>query len=106
MKWQIYGVWVTLVSSLIGLGLIVWKTGPAAALFNIKILFFIALFILIWSIATLAIFSIKNRLIKSRALSKAAYEPIFYDSFLMGLFFSIITMAFILIRKFLPWGSL
>lgn len=100
MGWQIYGVWTSLVISLVGLGLIVWKIEPQAASPLVKTLFFITLFILIWSMTTLAVFSVKNRLVKSRALSKTAYEPIFYDSFLMGLFFSIVILSIILIRKF------
>lgn len=100
MKWQIYGVWAALASSLAGLGLIVWKIKPQAATLLVKTLFFITLFILIWSTITLAVFSIKSRLVKSRALSETAYEPIFYDSFLMGLLFSIITLSIILVRKF------
>ncbi|MBI2670330.1 MAG: hypothetical protein HYX20_04270 [Candidatus Yanofskybacteria bacterium] len=101
MQWQIYGVWATLVSSLFGLALIIWKIEPQAASLLVKTLFFITLFMLVWSAATLVIFSIKKRLVKSRALSKIAYEPIFYDSFLMGLFFSIIILVAVLIRKLL-----
>lgn len=101
MKWQIYGVWAALVISIISLGLIMWKAEPATVSLNIKILFFVALFILIWSVATLIIFSIKNRLVKSRALSKTAYEPIFYDSFLSGLLLSLVLIVTILIKKFI-----
>lgn len=100
MKWQIYGVWVALVSSLIGLGLIVWKIEPQAASLLVKTLFFITLFILVWGAATLAIFSIKNRLVRSHALSGSAFEPIFYDSFLTGFFISTILAVAVLIKKF------
>ena len=99
MSWQIYGVWAAWVSSLIGLGLIVWKIEPLAATPLVKALFFITLFISFWSTATLAVFSVKNRLVKSRALSKTAYEPIFYDSFLVGLLVSITLMIIVLIKK-------
>jgi len=102
MRWQIYGVWAAFVSSLIGLVLIIWKIEPQTASLLVKTLFFITLFILVWSVTTLAVFSVKNRLVKLRALSQTAYEPIFYDSFLVGLFFSIIVLLIILIRKFLP----
>src|SRR3989344_3660100 len=98
MRWQIYGVWAAFVSSLIGLVLIIWKIEPQTASLLVKTLFFITLFILVWSVTTLAVFSVKNRLVKLRALSQTAYEPIFYDSFLVGLFFSIIVLLIILIR--------
>src|SRR3989344_6630665 len=101
MGWQIYGVWASFAVSVAGLGLIVWKVEPQAASLNIKILFFVAFFMLVWSMATLVTFYIKNRLVKSRALSGAAYEPIFYDSFLTGLLISIALLIFISARRWL-----
>ncbi|OGN04471.1 MAG: hypothetical protein A2831_02855 [Candidatus Yanofskybacteria bacterium RIFCSPHIGHO2_01_FULL_44_17] len=101
MRWQIYGVWISLVISLIGLGFIVWTTEPQTATSPIKALFFITIFILIWSSATAIIFSIKSRLIKSRALTDGASEPIFYDSFFKGLAIAIILIAVLLIKRLL-----
>lgn len=99
MRWQIYGVWASMVVSLVGLGFIVWTVEPQVASPQVKALFFIVLFILVWSTATLVIFSIKNRLVRSRALSESASDLIFYDSFLTGLFISVIFVAAILIRR-------
>lgn len=101
MQWQIYGVWVSLVVSLVGLGFITQKVEPQAATPSIKTLFFVAIFILVWSVTTAIAFSIKNRLVKSRALSETAYEPIFYDSLLFGLLAAVIILVVIFIRKFM-----
>lgn len=100
MQLQIYGVWVSLAVSLVGLGFITQKVEPQSATPSIKTLFFIAIFILVWSTATAISFSIKNRLVKSRALSHTASEPIFYDSLLFGLLAAVIAAAAILIRKY------
>ncbi|MEX1064034.1 MAG: hypothetical protein WD898_00060 [Candidatus Paceibacterota bacterium] len=100
MKWQVYGVWLSMILSIVGLSIIVWKVDPASASPILKASFFITLFILIWSVATTAIFSIKHRLVKSRALNETADEIIFYDSFLTGLFITTVLMIFILIKRF------
>ena len=100
---QIYGAWTSLIISLAGLGLIIRATEPQTSLLQVRVLFFVAIFILAWSVATLVIFSIKNRLVKSRALSESASDPIFYDSFLTGLFISIIFVAVILIKRFVSF---
>ena len=99
MKWQIYGVWVSLLVSLVGLGLIVWKIEPQTASLQIKALFFIAIFILVWSAATAIIFSVKNLPMRHRASAKSVYDSVFYDSFLAGLFVSIVLGIIILIKK-------
>lgn len=99
MKWQIYGVWISLLVSLAGLGFIVWAVEPQTASLQIKALFFAAIFICIWSAATTIIFSIKNRRVNSRTSSESAFDPIFYDSFLTGLFIAVIFMAAIFIKK-------
>lgn len=100
MRWQIYGVWASLAASALGIGLIVSATNPDTASVQVKILFFITLFILFLSAATAVIFSIKNRLVRLRALSDSAFDPIFYDSFLRGLFMSIIFTILLLIKRF------
>lgn len=99
MRWQIYGVWISFIISLVGLSLTIWTIEPQTASPLIKSLFFIVLFILAWSMATLIIFYVKNRLAKARASSKAAYELIFYDSFLKGLVISALFTAILLIKK-------
>jgi hypothetical protein len=100
MLWQIYGVWAAVIVSLLGLGLVVLKTEPQIVSPQVKALFFIALFILIWSALTIIIFSIKNRLVRSRALSESAHDPIFYDSFFRGLLTATVLIAALLIKKF------
>ena len=99
MRWQIYGVWASLLVSLAGLGLIVWKVEPQTASLQIKTLFFIAIFSLVWSAATVIIFSIKNRRTRLRTPGESAYDPIFYDAFLTGLFISVIFIAILLIKR-------
>ncbi len=88
-----------MVLSISGLGLIVWKVDPVSASPILKVSFFITLFILIWSVATTVIFSIKHNLVRSRALGEAANEIIFYDSFLTGLFVSVILIIIALIKR-------
>ena len=101
MRWQIYGVWASFIIALVGLSLIVWTVEPQTTSPLVKSLFFVVLFILTWSAVALIIFLVTNRLVKARALSKAAYEPIFYDSFLKGLLISILFTAILLIKKFI-----
>ncbi|MBI2063209.1 MAG: hypothetical protein HYT61_03170 [Candidatus Yanofskybacteria bacterium] len=100
MRWQIYGVWTAFAVSFVSLDFIIWKIGPDTSSFKIKVLFFIALFILVWSIATLVIFEIKNRFLKSRLLGQNAYESAFLLSSLQSLIFSAVIIIIILIRKF------
>ena len=99
MRWQIYGVWASFFIALTGLCLIVWAAEPQTASLQIKALFFVAVFILVWSATTAIIFYIKNRRARSRTPGESAYDPIFYDSFLTGLFISVIFIAIILIKK-------
>ncbi|HEY4506917.1 MAG TPA: hypothetical protein VJH71_02005 [Candidatus Paceibacterota bacterium] len=99
--WQIYGLWSSLAASLVGIILIVWKVEPQQATLLVRSLFFVAIFILIWSAVSLATFGIKSRLVKLRALSSAAYEPIFYDSFFVGLVGASAIMIFIFIKRFI-----
>lgn len=99
MHWQIYGVWISLLVSIVGLGFIVWTAEPQTASSSIRGLFFVTVFILVWSATTAVIFSIKNRLIKSSAPSEASYEPIFYDSFFKGLLAAAVLIVGLLIKK-------
>ncbi len=101
MRWHIYGVWTALVVSLISLGLIVTKIESSTASLKIKIMFFATVFILLWNVATLAIFEFKNRFLKSRLLGQNASESAFLTSFLQSLFFSAVILIIILIRKFI-----
>lgn len=96
---RIYGVWTVLAVSLVGLGLIVWKTNPTNAPATLKALFFIAIMLTVWSLATLIIFAIKSRFARSRLFDEAAYEPVFYDSLLQGLLVAGVIMVVIFIRR-------
>lgn len=98
---QKYGAWLSLIVSVLGLGLIVWKIEPQTASLKIKALFFVVIMMAVWSLATLIIFSIKSRFARSRLFDEAAYEPVFYDSLLQGLLVAGVIMAAILIRRFL-----
>ncbi len=89
----------SLILSLVGLGLIVWTTEPLTASLLLKTLFFTALFIFVWSIATLAIFTAKNKFLKSGRQNSDNRESTFQVSLISGLFLSIIVMAVILIRR-------
>lgn len=101
MQRQIRGIWVSFTVSIVGLGLIVWKFAPRTASLSTKILFFVALFVFIWSAITLAFFYIKTLLTKSSALSEPSFETIFYDSLFVGLFFSVVIILISIIRKLL-----
>jgi len=100
MKWQVFGVGISMILSAIGLGLITSKTDPATASFYLKTLFFIALFILIWSIATLIIFSIKGKPLRSRLLNKEVYDSIFNASSFWGFLISSAVITLIFIKKY------
>lgn len=98
MKWQVFGVVMSMIISALGLGLIVWQTDPSVASPLLKASFFVALFILTWGGGTLIIFSIKKRLPKPRPLDKTTYESILNDSILLGLSLPILIAAIILIK--------
>lgn len=98
MKWQVYGIWLSMFFSIAGLGLIIWKVDPNSASSILKTSFFITLFIMIWSGSTLVNFSFKRKIVKRRALGETADEIIFYDSFLTGLFISAILIAALIIK--------
>lgn len=101
MRWQVFGVGAAVILSALGLGLIGWKADPAVASPLLKASFFIALFIFVWGINALIVFSIKNRFFKPRYISETMPDSVFNTSVLVGLFCSILITAAVLIRKFL-----
>ncbi len=100
MHWQIHGVGASFLISLIGLGFIVYTKEPQLASISVKSLFFITIFILIWSVMTLSIFFIKKRLIRSQSPDNKAYELFFYDSFFFGLVIAIVTLLVLVTQRF------
>ena len=101
VKWYIWGGIAASAISLAGMMLVIWRATPESAPLLLKALFFVALFIFIWSGATLAIFSIKSRFARSRLFDETAYEGLFYDSLLKGLLVAGILVAAVLIRRLL-----
>lgn len=99
VKWYILGVIAASFVSLAGIVLIIWKTAPETAPKFLIALFFLALFIFIWSATILIIFGIKSRFARSRLFDEAAYEPLFYDSLLQGLLAAGVIMTVVLIKK-------
>lgn len=85
-KWHLWGMAVALAASIIGLGLIVVTTGPDTASSIIKILFFLSLFIALWSAATLVL-----------ALLRLAFSRAFFLGFLAAF----LALATILVRRLL-----
>jgi len=99
MRFQTAGLLVVLAASLTGLGIITWQFGPEDVNSLFKTLFFITLVMAIWSMTALVIFALKKRFIRSRQLGESAQESAFYGSLLQGLFFSLIILGAIFVKK-------
>ena len=96
MKWYVSGIIGALIASLAGLVLIVATTTPDTASASIKILFFVAIFVSIWSLATLLEYAVRQR-------SKPAgawRERTLTSSLLHAFLGTALVVLLVLIRKF------
>ena len=80
---------VALIASLASLGLIIGTTTPVDASLGIKLLFFVALVIGIWSLATLTVYLVVRKRSQNAILSASAF----------GFLVSFVAIMAILIRK-------
>lgn len=86
MRWYVAGIIVAFVAAGTGLGFIIAGTTPDMAPVMIKVLFFLALFLVFWSSLAIAV------LVLTRSLER---------SFLWGFFLAFLAMMVIVIRKLL-----
>ncbi|MEK7615594.1 MAG: hypothetical protein AAB420_00100 [Patescibacteria group bacterium] len=86
MKWHVWGIVVALVASAFGIALIIYQTSPATATVPIKILFFLSLFVGLWSAAALVVYGWRRNVERS---------------FIWGFLAAFAAMAFILLQKLL-----
>jgi len=89
MAWYLGGIWIALIASVSGLGLIIFQTTPATASVSIKSLFFLALFVGLWSLGTLAGYRLRN---------KSSYSTL-TAAFIYGFLSAFVIMSVILVRK-------
>ncbi|MFH1769073.1 MAG: hypothetical protein ABH833_00205 [Parcubacteria group bacterium] len=75
MKWHVYAMLVLATVTVIGMAMIIYKTSPEEASGAIRALFFVTLFVLLWTITSLISIAIQNRISdkKSRQLIIHAY---------------------------------
>lgn len=85
MRSYLWGIVAAGIASAAGVALIVVQTTPDTASPLLKTLFFLALFVFLWSAATLVIYAIRRRALES--------------SFITGFAVAFLTLAVILIRK-------